>query len=195
MKLKSKKWLAMSMAAILIICTQTTSVFAAVDGPLVMTHQNGLYLYQSQSTSSSVLMTMNLTEALARLGSGSSGYWASYRGWKSTTSSLVDGWSASTSIGSPARVTAKYALTIYSNDGGTVANVNDVPVNAWMNVAEYGQYVHSNLVYLRAYNYYNPNTGLLVTASQLGVSPYFFVHTNFRTTAPSSYYLTLMPLA
>lgn len=186
MKLKSKKALITMISVVFILLAQVLPVYAAQDGPLRVTQQSGLNLYQSQSTGSSVLMTMNLGEALAYLGSGSDS-WQNLRGWKSPTSSIVNGWSNGP-IYSPSFVYAKYALTVYSNDSGT-ATAYDVPANAQLNVSEYGNYVHSNLVYLRAYNYYY--NGQIISAINLGLSGYFFVHTNFRTSSPSSYYLSL----
>jgi hypothetical protein len=184
MKLKSKKALTIIVSVIFILLAQVSPVFAATDGPLRVTYESGLNLYQSQSTGSTVLMTMYSGEALAHLGDGS-GTWQNLRGWKAPTSSIVNGWSNGP-IYSANAVYAKYALTIHSNDSGTPTSL-DVPANAEINVGEYGDYIHSNLVYLRAYNYYYNG---LVTASDLGLYPYLFVHTNFRTTTPSGYYLT-----
>ncbi|MCB8818099.1 hypothetical protein [Desulfosporosinus shakirovi] len=187
--MKSKKALLTMISVVFILLSQVLPVYAAQDGPLRMTYNNGLNLYQNANSSSTVLMSMGLGEALAYL--DYSGNWQKLRGWKYTTSSIVNGWSNG-NIASAGSVGAKVALNIYRSESETPSGY-EVPTNASINVGEYGQYLYSNLLYLRLYNYYSG--GIYVTAYDFDSDGTVFVHTNFRTTSPSNYYLQLNPLS
>lgn len=189
-KLKAKKALTIMISVAFLLLSQVLPVYASQDGPLRMTYENGLKLYQNANSSSTVLMTMGLGEALAYL--NYSGNWQKLRGWKYTTSSTVDGWSNG-AIYSADSINAKYALTIFRSESDSSSAGYDVPANAEINIGEYGDYTYSNLYYLRLYNYYY--NGVYKTAYDFDTDGAVFVHTNFRTTSPSNYYLQLIPLS
>jgi hypothetical protein len=59
-KLKAKKELTIMISVAFLLLSQVLPVYASQDGPLRMTYENGLKLYQNANSSSTVLMTMGL---------------------------------------------------------------------------------------------------------------------------------------
>ncbi|AHF11315.1 MULTISPECIES: SH3 domain-containing protein [Dehalobacter] len=154
--------------------------YAAQDGQIRKVTTGGVNMRSGPGSSYSVIMTLSQGEALAY--QSTSGDWDYFKGWKYTTSSIVNGYVPSGSAVSFTLATAKYALSIYSSESDSSYVGYDVPANAYLNVDTMAFNSYSNLYYLRLTSYVSGGT----LNYQNG-----YVHTNFRTSSPSNYYINI----
>lgn len=190
-----KKFLSVLIIVVVLIVSQVVPVLASYDGPLRMTYVDGLYMRSDHNTSASIIMTMGIGEAITNNGSNSyyDGYyyWNTYMGWKSSTGSMVSGWVAEsrpnqTYVASPSIVEAKYALNLYSSESDSSWTGAEVAAGSQLN-PEYGHYTYSYMYFYDIDYWMDPQGAWHYTSG--------YVHTNFRTSSPSNYYLKLTPLS
>jgi|LDZS01.1.fsa_nt_gi hypothetical protein len=175
---------------LLLLFTSAGNVFASQDGLLSVIIANACNFRSGPGLSYPILMTVYKGEALADTGQSvpADGYtWFSFLGWKATTSQVIAGWLAFSYIDQyftyPTCVTSKYALNLYSSESDNSYLGSDVPANADLyDGIRPALWLYSNLYYLKITNYYYNGRFY-----DLGGTRY--VHTNFRTSSPSNYYL------
>jgi|GEM_PF-4827119 len=183
-----KKLLTLISIMSFMVLGQVAPAFASYDGALRCVTSTSLNMRSGPSTSYGIIMTMANHEAYANTGDSGTG-WDYCLGWKSSTGSVVGGYVATGYAITPA-VTAKYALSIYHSESDSSYYNQDVPANAQINVGTSAQATYSNLYYLRFYNY-NLN-GTYKTVGQFDSDGVSFIHTAFRSSSPSYYYLNLI---
>lgn len=158
---------------------QVVPTFASQDGQIRKVNSDGVYMRSGPGTGYSIIMTMALGEALAYKSSTSG--WDYCMGWNSGTSSIVNGYVSNGYDVSFTSATAKYALSLYSSESDSSYTGQDIPANAYLNVDTMAFPSYSNMYYMGITSWYS---GGAVTYRN------GFVHTNFRTTSPSSYYIS-----
>ena len=164
-------------------------VFASQDGVIVKTTQPAT-MYSGAGTQYPIVMSMASGEAAASMGSQNN--FAYLKGWKYSTSSIVNGYVSLSAVTSAIFAYSKYALTTFYGEGDQYANSSqyDIPANALLN-RNYspprfaGYMTYSDLRYLGVQYYYYNNYDYTAPGG------FAYVHTNFRSTSPSSYYLTI----
>lgn len=178
--------------------SQVVPAFAALDGTLRRTDTSGVVMRSNHSTGASTVMTMADNEAIVHTGdyadyNDGTYLWGYYKGWKYTTSSIVTGWvtqydNSNTYVTSLVNANTTVVLNTYSSesDSSYRGSAYDIPDNAWLNAYINGPwYTYSNMYYLKVFDY--ATGGGAVFEPSGGV----YVHTNFRTTSPSNYYIDL----
>ena len=170
-----------------VILAQLTPVFAAnpvKDGKLRAVTSSSSQMW-SVPAGGSLIMTMDQYECYAS-DSDNSG-WVYGRGWKSTTDSIVYGYANNSLSTIPRLDTKNFPLDIFAETGtGSLYDIGfDVAPNAQVNGYSAAQEVYDGLSYLNLHNSID-SIGYL-SYQDFGYSP-TYVHTNFRTSSPSSYY-------
>jgi hypothetical protein len=180
--MKSLSKLLSSIVMIFMIFAQITPVFASIDGPLRQTFGSGsIYFRSGPSSSYSIIMNCNPQEALAYTGSSSNGY-KSYKGWKSSTSSVVNGWVLDSKVAYYNNYSTKVALNMYNSESDGSYSGTEIPSGHYLNKDSGYFNTYSGLYYLYVQSSTNPFNNVTTARN-------CFVHTNFRSTYPSSYYI------
>jgi hypothetical protein len=170
-----------------VILAQLTPVFASnpiKDGNLRAVTSSSSQM-RSVPAGGSLIMTMAQYECYAS-DSNNSG-WVYGKGWKYSTGSIVYGYANNSLSTIPRLDTKNFALDIFGETGtGFLYDIGfDVPPDAQVNGYSVAQEIYDGLYYLNLHNYINIYGYL--SFQDFGYST-TYVHTNFRTSSPSSYY-------
>lgn len=188
---KRGKLLLVSMLVTFSLLIQVFPAFASVDGNLMKVTPSSLSMRTGPGIGYGITMTMGYGEALADKGGSTlaDGYdWGSFLGWKSSIGSTVTGFVARNYLSNVWGLNVKQSpLNLYATDTSTSWS-NTIPAySTGLGEWDWETYVdktYNNLKRIAVEKYTPPGGTTQFIARQ-------YVNTNFQSSSPSSYYVTL----
>ncbi len=175
---KSRNLLLLISILSFVLIVNVTPLLASIDGELFKTTQS-TPMKQSNSSSSTTIMTMSANEALAFRSYSTNGY-NYYMGTKQGTGTVY-GYVLDSKVTSDIIPGTIYILNLYSSESETVI-LQEISYNCALNPYA-SNYTYKQMHLLKVQDYCD-YTGYVHTASG-------YVHTNFDTGNTSAYYVSL----